>query len=70
MYQVSSFSASSPLRTFLFDIGRVLLDFDFESSRGRILPADIYNPAERLNHNLARKDEFETGLISTEDYTT
>lgn len=54
--------------TFLFDIGRVLLDFDFESSLTRLLPADCANPHERLSRLLERKDELETGAIAPEDY--
>jgi putative hydrolase of the HAD superfamily len=54
--------------TFLIDIGRVLLDFDFESSLSRLLPANTTNPAERLHRLLERKDEFETGKIPVNDY--
>jgi FMN phosphatase YigB (HAD superfamily) len=54
--------------TFLFDIGRVLLDFDFESSLARLLPADVADPAERLELLIERKDEFETGNIDAETY--
>ena len=43
---------------FLYDIGRVLLDFDFESSLSRLLPAGIANPRERLERLLARKDDL------------
>jgi putative hydrolase of the HAD superfamily len=54
--------------TFLYDIGRVLLDFDFESSLSRLLPPDCTDPHERLGHLLDRKDEFETGTITVDDY--
>ena len=54
--------------TFLFDIGRVLLDFDFESSLSRLLPATVADPAARLERLLERKDEFETGRITIDDY--
>lgn len=54
--------------TFLYDIGRVLLDFDFESSLARLLPADCPDPHERLSHLLDRKDEFETGMIDPDEY--
>jgi glucose-1-phosphatase len=54
--------------TFLYDIGRVLLDFDFEGSLTRILPPDCPNPGERLSHLLDRKDEFEAGAIDPDDY--
>ena len=54
--------------TFLFDIGRVLLDFHFESSLSRLLPAGVTDPAGRIQRLLERKDEFETGAIPVADY--
>lgn len=53
----------------LFDIGRVLLDFDFETSLASLLPADTENPSERLKLLIERKDEFETGKIDIPTYT-
>jgi HAD superfamily hydrolase (TIGR01509 family) len=54
--------------TFLYDIGRVLLDFKFEESLIKLLPPDCPDPHERLSHLLDRKDEFESGAISADDY--
>ena len=54
--------------TFLFDIGRVLLDFDFESSLTTLLPDDCRDPRGRLIRLLERKDEFESGAIAPDDY--
>jgi FMN phosphatase YigB (HAD superfamily) len=54
--------------TFLFDIGRVLLDFDFESALAKLLPPDCPNPAARMARLLDRKDEFETGAIPPDQY--
>ena len=54
--------------TFLYDIGRVLLDFDFESSLARLLPADCPDPAARLERLLDRKDDFEAGMIDPDEY--
>jgi FMN phosphatase YigB (HAD superfamily) len=54
--------------TFLFDIGRVLLDFDFETSLARLLPPGTADPKERLERMIVRKDEFESGAISEDDY--
>lgn len=54
---------------FLFDIGKVLLDFDFETSLRKFLPADHPHPASALDTLLARKDEFEAGKVSVADYT-
>ena len=53
---------------FLYDIGRVLLDFDFESSLSRLLPADCVNPRARLELLLERKDEFEAGQVEADAY--
>jgi putative hydrolase of the HAD superfamily len=55
--------------TFLYDIGRVLLDFDFESSLSRLFPAGTPDVHDRLQRMLERKDEFETGLIDVDTYT-
>jgi HAD superfamily hydrolase (TIGR01509 family) len=54
---------------FLVDIGRVLLDFDFESSLSRLIPQDTPDTAARLRLLQDRKDEFESGAISADDYT-
>ncbi len=54
--------------TFLFDIGRVLLDFDFESSLARLLPTGCVDPRARMERLLDRKDEFETGAIDPDAY--
>ena len=55
--------------TFLFDIGKVLLDFDFESSLARILPPGTPDASARLTRILERKDEFESGRIDIDTYT-
>lgn len=55
--------------TFLFDIGRVLLDFDFESSLARLFPASTPDLPARLQRLLDRKDEFEAGKIEVDAYT-
>lgn len=56
--------------TFLFDIGKVLLDFDFENSLRRLLPPGTPDQEvdERLARMLERKDEFEGGHVSHDDY--
>jgi putative hydrolase of the HAD superfamily len=55
--------------TFLFDIGRVLLDFDFESSLSRLFPPGTPDTTARLRRLLDRKDEFESGRIDVDSYT-
>ena len=54
--------------TFLFDIGRVLLDFDFEASLARLLPPGCPDVAARLGRLLERKDEFEVGAIPPDEF--
>lgn len=49
--------------TFLFDIGRVLLDFDFERSLSCLFPANTVDLSVRLERLNERKDEFEAGKI-------
>lgn len=53
---------------FLFDIGRVLLDFDFEGSLATLLPDGVEDPHDRLQRLLARKDEFEAGKVPVNEY--
>lgn len=55
--------------TFLFDIGRVLLDFDFEASLSRLFPPGTADTGARLERLLERKDEFESGAIDIDTYT-
>lgn len=66
--QQDTYSPSSVPTTFLFDIGKVLLDFDFESSLIRLMPEAILNPHERIRHILEQKDALETGLIDPIHY--
>lgn len=56
--------------TFLFDIGRVLLDFHFEKSLATLLPpGTAATDAEaRMALLLEKRDEFECGLMSNEEY--
>lgn len=54
--------------TFLFDIGRVLLDFDFESSLMKLIPEGTDHPHERVQSILKKKDELEAGLIDPKRY--
>ncbi len=55
-------------RTFLFDIGRVLLDFDFESSLATLIPTQINNPQPLIQQVLKQKDALEAGLINAASY--
>ncbi|QOJ19842.1 MAG: HAD-IA family hydrolase [Gammaproteobacteria bacterium] len=60
--------SSSPTKTFLFDIGRVLLDFDFESSLMRLIPREIDKPNERIKQVLQYKDVLECGQTSPANF--
>ncbi len=55
-------------RTFLFDIGRVLLDFDFQTSLMQLLPDQIDNPLQLIEKILEQKDALETGSIDPASY--
>lgn len=57
-----------PPEAFLFDIGGVLLDFDFESSLARLISPRINNPKERIQQVLEQKDALEAGLIDPVSY--
>ncbi|WP_193213984.1 HAD family hydrolase [Luteolibacter marinus] len=54
--------------TFLFDIGKVLLDFHFEPSLATLLPPGTPDAEQRLTVLLEKKDDFEAGRIETADY--
>lgn len=54
--------------TFLYDIGRVLLDFDFEASLDRLVGPEAQDRAERLARVMTRKDEFESGAIDPDTF--
>lgn len=56
--------------TFLFDIGKVLLDLGFEASLSPLLPPDCPDPLEKLSVLLDKRHEFETGAMSADDYIT
>jgi putative hydrolase of the HAD superfamily len=52
--------------TFLFDIGKVLLDFDFEKALVRLLPPGVDRAG--LDAFLAGRDAFERGDVEHEDF--
>jgi len=54
--------------TFLYDIGKVLLDFDFERSLRRLLPEPTPRSMAGIEALLAVKDDFEGGAIALDDY--
>ncbi|MFK7912052.1 MAG: HAD family hydrolase [Akkermansiaceae bacterium] len=52
----------------LFDIGNVIVGVDFIPSLKRLIPDEVEDADERLNTLLERKDEFEAGRLSPEEY--
>ena len=68
MLQDDKAKLTSYPKTFLFDIGRVLLDFDFESSLEKLITKRINNPKERIQQVLGQKDTLEAGLIDPVSY--
>jgi len=53
---------------FLFDIGRVIVHFDFINALKSLIPEGTENIDERIDTLLARKDELEAGRISADEY--
>lgn len=53
---------------FLFDIGRVLLDFDFESSMRQLVRGGGDGAFERLMRAVDDRDDFESGRVPPEDF--
>ncbi len=53
---------------FLFDIGRVLLDFDFESSMKRLVACHDQQAFERLMRAVDARDDFESGKITPAEF--
>ena len=52
----------------LFDIGSVIVGVDFIPSLKRLIPKEFTDAEKRLHKVLERKDEFEAGRITAEDY--
>jgi putative hydrolase of the HAD superfamily len=53
---------------FLFDIGRVLLDFDFESSMRRLTRNKTIDSYERLIQSVNARNPFESGEITASEF--
>ena len=53
---------------FLFDIGNVIVGVDFIPSLKRLMPEGTDDIDGRLDTVIERKDEFEAGRITAEDY--
>lgn len=53
---------------FLFDIGDVIIGVDFLPSLKKLIPEGTENAEQKLSTILTRKDEFEAGRVSPEEY--
>jgi len=53
---------------FLFDIGSVIIGVDFLPSLQRLIPKNTVDTKLKLNTLLDRKDEFEAGRITMDEY--
>lgn len=54
--------------TILFDIGNVLLRFDYKEALHALIPAELGDAAERLRLLDVKRDDLESGRISAEDF--
>ena len=54
--------------TFLIDIGNVLLNFDFTPSFEALMPAEVTDRQQRIARLIEKKDDFEAGGLSLQDY--
>lgn len=57
-------------RAFLFDIGNVILRFDFNAAAGRLAGLSEFASGEVLHRLSAYKHALESGAISDEDFIT
>lgn len=56
--------------TILFDIGNVLLRFDYKEALHALIPAELGNAAERLRLLDVKRDDLESGRIDADSFTT
>lgn len=52
----------------LVDIGNVILHLDFETSLRKLVPENLADPVARIKSLLEKKDEFEAGQLSDDDF--
>lgn len=52
----------------LFDIGNVIVGVDFLPALKRLIPGGASDAGDELNALLERKDEFEAGRVSADEY--
>ena len=54
--------------TFLFDIGNVLLRFDYKAQLYSLIPDDCADAQERFRRLEAKRDDLESGRINADDF--
>ncbi len=54
--------------TFLFDIGNVLLRFDYKAQLYSLIPDDCADAQERFRRLEAKRDDLESGRINAEEF--
>ncbi|MGJ8725223.1 MAG: HAD family hydrolase [Roseibacillus sp.] len=54
----------------LVDIGNVILHVDFKTSLRRLVPPELADPVGRIYSLLEKKDDFEAGKVSDQDFVT
>ncbi len=59
---------SSPPDAALFDIGNVLVHLDFETALGRLVPPGVDDAQKRMRSLLEKKDDLETGAMTSEEF--
>lgn len=52
----------------LVDIGNVILHVDFESSLSKLVPSKMADPVGRVHSLLEKKDDFEGGALTDEEF--
>lgn len=52
----------------LVDIGNVILHVDFESSLQKLIPSELADPVGRIHSLMEKKDVFEAGELSDEEF--
>ena len=52
----------------LVDIGNVILHLDFETSLQKLIPSELADPVARIHSLLEKKEEFEEGKLSDDEF--
>lgn len=52
----------------LVDIGNVILHVDFETSLQKLVPSELADPVGRIHSLLEKKNDFEGGVLTDDDF--